>query len=359
MPLPSKASNAVLAKARALYGRRLVQQDYARLAACRTMTELAAALKALPLYAPALAGVNPVFAHRTQLEAQLRQSIFDRYDSLCRFDMSAGDSVYRYFSLSCEVDEIMTCLRCIDSGSPDEYLFKLPDFLQQRTVVDLYKLAHATDLPGLMHALAGTPYAKLLAPLLRPSAETARGLLVQAEPLLQDYRHKALVALAPGTQASAYRAQPGVRQYIELECDVAALSNAARLIRMHAPVQTVSAAARRDCTALSAAQWQDLLASRDVPAFKQVLGNTPYGPQLAKYQYGVLKEGLQKYQYDWCRKWLRFSTDPTLVMLCYVFLARSEVVNLNHIIEGIHYAMPADAILPLLVGCEQTEGSVN
>ena len=41
-----KASNAVLAKARALYGRRLRAEDYRRLTDCRTMTELANELKA-------------------------------------------------------------------------------------------------------------------------------------------------------------------------------------------------------------------------------------------------------------------------------------------------------------------------
>ncbi len=40
-----KASNAVLAKARALYGRRLRAEDYRRLTDCRTMTELANELK--------------------------------------------------------------------------------------------------------------------------------------------------------------------------------------------------------------------------------------------------------------------------------------------------------------------------
>ena len=47
-----KASNAVLAKARALYGRRLRAEDYRRLTDCHTMTELANELKALPPAAP-------------------------------------------------------------------------------------------------------------------------------------------------------------------------------------------------------------------------------------------------------------------------------------------------------------------
>ena len=51
MTKASNASgNAVLAKARALYGRRLRAEDYRRLMGCRTMSELAAALKEQPLY---------------------------------------------------------------------------------------------------------------------------------------------------------------------------------------------------------------------------------------------------------------------------------------------------------------------
>ena len=107
MTKASKASgNAVLAKARALYGERLRADDYRRLMGCRTMTELAAALKEHPVYADALADVNPQYARRAQLESLLRQSLYNRYDSLCRYDRSAGSKVYEYFTLCAEVDEL-------------------------------------------------------------------------------------------------------------------------------------------------------------------------------------------------------------------------------------------------------------
>lgn len=113
-----KASNAVLAKARALYGRRLRAEDYRRLTDCHTMTELANELKALPLYANTLAEVNPTYARRAQLENLLRQSQYERFDSLCRYDRSAGSSVYQYLTLCCEVDELTAALRCLDAGRP-------------------------------------------------------------------------------------------------------------------------------------------------------------------------------------------------------------------------------------------------
>ena len=104
LPLRSKASNAALAKARAMYGERLRAADYRRLAACRTMPQLAAELKALPMYAPTLAALNPPFARRAQLESLLRQAVYDRCDSLFRYELSSGQQVYGYFTVSCEVD---------------------------------------------------------------------------------------------------------------------------------------------------------------------------------------------------------------------------------------------------------------
>lgn len=356
MSLPNNASKAVLAKARALYGRRLTGADYARLASCHSMAELAAALQQQPLYQEALADINPALARRAHLEGRLRQSVYARYDSLCRFDMSAGDSLYRYFTTCCEIEELLACLRCLDGARPGDYLFRLPDFLQKRCRIDLYALAAARDAAGVLAAVAGTPYAKVLAPLA--AAAPGKSLLLTAEPLLMDYRHKALVALAP-PKKKAGTAVPGVREYVELSCDIDALSNAGRLIRMHAPRQVIDEAARRDCTALTRAQWQTLLDSPDRAAYQKAVDATLYGPKLARYQYASLKDGLQRYQRDWCRKWLRFSTDPTMVMLCYTTLAKCEVTNLNRIIEGVHYGMPASSLLPLLVGWEETEGSVN
>ena len=123
MKASAASGTAVLAKARALYGRRLRADDYRRLMGCRTMTELAAALKEYPLYADALAEVNPQYARRAQLENLLRQGLYARYDSLCRYDRSAGSKVYEYFTLCCEVDELTAAMRCLDAGRPGDYLF--------------------------------------------------------------------------------------------------------------------------------------------------------------------------------------------------------------------------------------------
>ncbi len=350
MPI-SKASNAVLAKARSLYGYHLTPADYQALAACRTMPELADALKSKPLYAPVLANVSPATARRANLELDLRESIFHRYASLCRYEMSAGETVYQYFILCCDLDEITTWLRYLDSGRPGDYLFVLPDFLEKHTQLDLYQLAKARSLEDLLQVLQGTPYGAALAPLEelvgRPDAA---GVLAQASPLLGALRHKAIAALAPRKKASFGGTQPGIRDYIAWECDAEMISYAARMKRLELPPAAMRAQLATDCTALTHLQWDALLSAKDSAAFRAALDKTCYGPGLAAENQPRLQARFEAMRFRWCRKWLRFSTDPVLVMLCYIFLAKNEVSNLNHIIEGVHYGLPAAEILPLVNG---------
>jgi V/A-type H+-transporting ATPase subunit C len=345
--VPNKASNAVLAKARALYGRRLTDDDYKTLAGCRTMTELAGALKSLPLYAPALAEINPVFARRALLEGELSKSIFLRYAGLSQYDMSAGQSVYRYFVLCSDIDEILTWLRYLDSGHPGDYLFVLPDFFEKHTAIPLYRLAKATDTESFLRALAGTPYGKALAPLR--GADPAGGILVQAEPILSGLRHQALTALATGKPKPSGTA-PGMLEFVQLICDGRALEIVARMKRMHVSAGQIRKLLALDCTALPPKEWEAMITAADYAAFRRALAANAYGRALQSAGGSSIGDGIARYTYHWCTRWLRFSADPTLVMMCYLYLAKNEVKNLSHIIEGIHYGMPADSILPLLIG---------
>ncbi len=348
MPI-SKASNAVLAKARAMYGQRLKKADYQSLAECRTMPELATALKTKPLYAAALSDVSPATARRANLEIDLRKSIFERYASLCRFEMSAGENVYRYFIYSCDLDEITTWLRYLDSGKPGDYLFVLPDFLQKHTQLNLYALANARSIEDLLNVLQGTPYGPPLAALaeLPPNVSA----LAHAAPILEKLRHEALVSLSPKKAARAsIGSQPSIRDYLEWECDCTMITNAARMKRIGLEPSQIRVALQLDCTSLTREQWDAMLTAPDLDTFHEALGKTTYGHALSAETYDHMQEGMDKVRFRWCRKWLRFSTDPTLVMLCYIFLARDEVKSLNHIVEGVHYGLSAADILPLLNG---------
>ena len=68
----TQASNAILAKARAMYGRRLTARNYQELLNCRDLPDLISYLKTRTSYSEALQAANPATTHRAQLETLLR-----------------------------------------------------------------------------------------------------------------------------------------------------------------------------------------------------------------------------------------------------------------------------------------------
>ena len=53
-----------------------------------------------------------------------------------------------------------------------------------------------------------------------------------------------------------------------------------------------------------------------------------------------------------CRKYIRNSTYPAVVVLCYMYLLGVELGNIIKIVEGIRYSMPQETLLAMII----TEG---
>ena len=64
--LSSLASNAILSKARAMYGKRLTKENYRELLNCKSVGEVAGYLKSRTAYNKVLAGINENEVHRGQ-----------------------------------------------------------------------------------------------------------------------------------------------------------------------------------------------------------------------------------------------------------------------------------------------------
>ena len=162
--LSSFASNAILSKARAMYGKRLREENYRDLLNCKTVSEVAGYLKNRTSYSGILAGINENEVHRGQLEGKLRQKLFEDYASLCRYELSVGEHFADYLLEHGEIEQILHSLMYLDAGNPEEYLFSLPAFLNRHTRIDLYALAHVKNYEDLLSALSHTPYRKLMEP---------------------------------------------------------------------------------------------------------------------------------------------------------------------------------------------------
>ena len=86
----TQASNAILAKARAMYGRRLTARNYQELLNCRDLPDLISYLKTRTSYSEALQAANPATTHQRVATAAtsvatISQSLTLIFGEPCRY----------------------------------------------------------------------------------------------------------------------------------------------------------------------------------------------------------------------------------------------------------------------------------
>ena len=105
----NKAENALLAKAHALYAKRLTNENYSAMLACRSQAELFAYLKSNTSYGEYLEKLPGVNLSRARFENVMKQAQLERIASLCRFEKLIGESLYKYFITKNEIETVIYC----------------------------------------------------------------------------------------------------------------------------------------------------------------------------------------------------------------------------------------------------------
>lgn len=353
MAVTTMGANAVLAKARALYGKRLTSRNYSEMLSCRTVPEIAAYLKNRTPYAAELEGITPQVVHREQLEHLLRRHLFGQYAALARYETAIGRNLYQYFAVQCDVEHVLEHLHRLNAGGVSEKQEGIPNFLRRYSRLDESKLAQAQNLAQLADALKGTPYWQTVASFVQsPNFRMENDGALEVEAALTRYEYEAMCRLVDKDLKGTEREE--VLALLRRRCDLQSIADISRMKRvLKADEPYLRRRVYTGFSALSARQLNRLLDAADEEEFTRRLKTTCYGKELGHVAYEYIEQGVQKIQYRWHSRQLRFSTSPSVVMLCYFFLAENELDNIIHIIEGIRYGMSADEISRMLVGTEQ------
>ena len=158
----SSASNVILTKARAMYGKSLKMKDFRNLIGCHSVGEVASYLKNTPSYSSVFSGINETTIHRGHLELLLRRKLFEDYVALGRYDAVAGMQSFDYLLVKSEIELIISCLRLINAGSAEDILFAMPMFFASHTRLNLHAMTKCRTFSEMLSALEHTRYYKLL-----------------------------------------------------------------------------------------------------------------------------------------------------------------------------------------------------
>ena len=151
------ASNAILSKARAMYGKRLTENDYKKLLSCGSVPEILTYLKSNSKYAPLMSKLSEKTVRRRDLEAVLRQKLFQDYESLCRYEMTVGEDFARYTVMKAEIGQIMHYLIMLSSGEPQKFYSTLPKYFLRISSVNFTAMAGAQTYDEFLSVIKKLP----------------------------------------------------------------------------------------------------------------------------------------------------------------------------------------------------------
>lgn len=343
------AENAILTKARAMYANRLTKKNYAEMLQCKNVHDVAAYLKSKTHYSEALASLNISSIHRGWLEVNLRNVVYQNFESLSHYDYTLGDKFYEYFVVSGEIMQILHSVSLLNLGSREKYMRTLPDFFHERSSLKLAALGKVETLQELLDMLKGTPYHTISRQFIGKEKKDVD--MVSLARALDQYKFNKMFDLIGETARGKYRA--ALTEYGQALVDmynVEAVYRVNRLRRSGSSLQTAMVTV--DGGSFPDRFLSELADAAGEKEFMRLFRSTRYGKYLVQETYDYIELATQDLIYHLSLHALRFSVYPSVVMLAYMNLLEIEMDNIIHIIEGIRYDVRADAISKLLVGVD-------
>ena len=332
---------AVIAKAKAKYGKRLTEKDYAALIKSTSVQDIVRYLKTHTVYRTCLekSGSN---LHRGRLEDTLRKELFRNYLSLCRYNRSKSPVTGYIFRLT-EIRELTEYLTLLSAGRPLDYLFTLPTYFDDQTEIPLAKLSGAHSYAELLELLGPHGYRKVLE-RFTPVDDKSIDIAAISD-AMEIYSLKELYKDISAIKHKKERAT--LISLFDTLCDC---NNYSRIIRLKRFYHLSSAGIKEHLLPFGCLTGKRLDAVFEKDSYSEILAalaDTKIGKRVQSED--SADEMAVQGRYDLCRHALYFSSSPEVVLLAYYIVCETELKNIITIIEGVRYALEPDSIHRMLI----------
>lgn len=342
----SYASNSVLSKARAMYGKRMRDKNYDELLACRNTVDIVSYLKRKTSYASALSSINENSAHRFDIEQKLKYKLFVDFESLGRYDISVGEHFFEYIITRAEIEQLMHSLMLLAAGKSGEYIHTIPEFFYSHTKVDLVSLKNIKSYDEFLTTVKKSYYYKILLPFKPAKGERIN--LTGIETALYNYLYEIVFGII-----KKYVKGSAKKELMEFFNDYIDLNNLIRIVRMRKFYDLSAEYISSGLTKYGSFSDYQLKAFINSPSDKQMMSDmksTKLGRKWFSKGLDIIDKVPINMRYNWCKHNIRFSISPPIVLISYIFLKEIEILNIINVIEGIKYRMPSEKIKQMLIG---------
>ena len=341
------SSKAIMTKAKALYGKRLMPEMYHELMRMRSVAEIAEYLRNQTAYGPALANVQPSAVHRGQLENMLSKARFDRYLRLVHFLDTGAEDYYRYMMIDFEVDQILQMTRLLNCGRADEYITQYPEFLSRSMCFSMMNLARARSFDDMAKVLEGTRYYALLLKCRPKPGELIDYTWLESVLKSWYYGHMQRV-IDESFHGTAKRELHDIFDTTTELHNIAVVCRLKQFFPDSTP-EYIKSVLMPHWNRIPDRVLNPMLHAADAEEFRRALIASPYARFLGSQDYVFIEYSGACISCHLYKRYLRATTSAATAFTAYMALSEYELQNITSIIEGIRYETPPAEIEKLLI----------
>ncbi len=344
--MSSFSSNAILAKARSMYSKRLTDYDYEELLKKRNVNEVVSYLKSETAYSDVLTDIKENNVHRGQLEGLLNKEVFIRLNRLMRFASKKELAFYRLGITELEIHFILTKIRLLNSNYYSGYEINIPSYLTKYASFPLYGLITANDYDSLLSLLKGTKYYDVVLEYLPKDGEPIDTNLLELE--FKHISYTEYIDTVKKLFKGKTRKDLLTMLYTSIE-----LQNITKIYRLkkffNATPEQIERVLFLEHSRIPRTMMQDFIHASSAEVLLKMLADSPYKLYVDDSEYVFIEYYTEKIKYYLAKRYMRFSTSSALVYMTYKIVLQIEVDNLKHIIEGLRYGESPSQINAMLI----------
>lgn len=340
------ANNAIISRAKAIYGTFLKPDDYDKLSKMTSVSEVATHLKKHPYFETLLKDVIPSTIHRGQLELLIRKNAFETILKLIKSVYSNDKSYYELSIVKQENDLILSVLRTIISDDLSTLRGKVPYFFDVYTDINLKNLLTAKTFDELLEAVENTDYERILSPFYVRDKNMIRYLDIEFA--LEKYYYDVAFKRIQENYNGKLKTSLNDIFYTRIE-----LQNIIKIYRLKKFYQsdpiTIRQLLNTKHTRMSKQKLDELIEIRDPNMLLKYLASSELKYFKNEKDFVYIEYFAGKIKYDLAKKYMYFTNDVPLFFTAFVTLTELQVDNITNIIEGIRYHVHESELKQMLI----------
>ncbi|MBR0413999.1 MAG: V-type ATPase subunit [Clostridia bacterium] len=340
----NQSANAVLAKVRCMYGKRLTAADYQALLACNSNQDIANYLKTRTSYGDIFAPNSGTKITAEAIEFSLNKEYANRLQTICSFEKMIDNPFFKYYVLKSDIQVIISAARNLVSTSAFASTYIPNDFFKAASALNIQKVYASTTAQELIDSLKHTPYHGAARRFIGTDGVFD---FSQVEIILGAFYAQSAKEMGKYLPKKAAKE---LNEMIDLEIDALNINTIFRRKKMDVSPDIILAGLIMHHGTLSASKLTRLVECESTADFVSIVGTTKLGKNFTNDDLIFPEKVYEKNTYAINKHFLRFSANANIAVLTYFNLLETEIKNIIHITEGKRYRLPEEEIQKYLIG---------